>query len=359
MHPVDSTDYDTDNLLQDYIFKCLTGRLRTEVTEEFYELPDDEQGAPSLIYMALTKLHSHSRACVQTLQGSITNFKLSEIANEDVSLACSFLKSIAKHLHITNDIPSQTIGSILDGMATSQSQTFNSFVSVLELTHCKPRGISRTSFAGTSNLYFNIKTVLEQCSDKYRELLQGRRWPQAKLASSTSRNDSAFVAAPAPSPASKSSTVQRLYDSVPTEELLALLLDRNGNRRFNDGKCFNPLCNSDKHQVKDCPGPFPQNWDHGGRGRSRSRGRSESRPRDRSTDRGRGRSRSRSTDHRSNRRRDATPGLRKNSSVSFENKSQRAYKASINRDDEDDSDSVGSAYNPDMGSAFLLRQSKE
>lgn len=77
MQPVDSTDYDTDNLLQDYIFKCLTGRLRTEVTEEFYELPDDEQGAPSLIYMALTKLHSHSRACVQTLQGSITNFKLS------------------------------------------------------------------------------------------------------------------------------------------------------------------------------------------------------------------------------------------------------------------------------------------
>jgi hypothetical protein len=152
MHPVDSTDSDTDNLLQDYIFKCLTGRLRTEVTEEFYELPDDEQGAPSLIYMALTKLHSHSRACVQTLQGSITNFRLSEIANEDVSLACSFLKSIAKHL-------------------------------------------------------------------------QGRRWPQAKLASSTSRNDSAFVAAPAPSPASKSSTVQRLIDSVPTEDLLALLLD--------------------------------------------------------------------------------------------------------------------------------------
>lgn len=59
-HPINSTDSNSDNLLQDYFMNCITVCLKTEVIEEFYELPGDEQGAPLLIYLALTKLHSSS-----------------------------------------------------------------------------------------------------------------------------------------------------------------------------------------------------------------------------------------------------------------------------------------------------------
>jgi hypothetical protein len=49
--------------------------------------------------------------------------------------------------------------------------------------------------------------------------------------------------------------------------------------------------------------------------------------------------------------------------VSFDDKSSskhRAYKATVENDhDETDADSASSEYNPDMSSAFLLRQLKD
>jgi hypothetical protein len=69
--------------------------------------------------------------------------------------------------------------------------------------------------------------------------------------------------------------------------------------------------------------------------------------------------------------RDQTPGLRKKSSVLFDksskSKQRNVYKASIDADtseyeqddDNDDTESTASEYNPDMGSAFLLRLSKD
>jgi hypothetical protein len=341
------------------LMSCLTGDLQSEITELFYEQPDDQQGAATLIYLALTKLHSNSYACVQALQGCIINFRLSNIAYEDVSKASSWLKALVKHLRITNDVPTQAMGSILAGMSTSQSTQFNSYISVLDTMENKPAGLSRTGSSVNSRIVDRIFDLLEQCGNKYRQLVQAGHWPAGKPASSTTTTtaadtESTFISStvPADAPASAfvadSSLAKKLLDSIPTEDLLALVLNGGDTKKLNSRRCFNPLCNSDKHQLRDCPGPFPKDWNHNrGRGRSRS------------TSRGRPTSRSRSTDR--SRKRDSTPGLRKKSSVSFDDKStkHRAYKATVEDDcDASDADSVSSDYNPDMGSAFLLRQSK-
>jgi hypothetical protein len=92
-HPINSTDSNSDNLLQDYFMNCITVCLKTEVIEEFYELPGDEQGAPLLIYLALTKASLQlSKAALPTSRSPKLPMKM--------SLHCSLLrlKSIAKHL---------------------------------------------------------------------------------------------------------------------------------------------------------------------------------------------------------------------------------------------------------------------
>jgi hypothetical protein len=149
-------------------------------------------------------------------------------------------------------------------MATSHSTPFNTFVSVLEATHKKPTGLSHTTSSGNSCLVETISSILDKYNAKYPEILQGSRWPKAKLASSSTDNVSAFVTASSPVPPStlKFSAAKRLLKFVPTKDLLALLLNRNDTKKVQSGLCFTPLCNSDKHCVRDCPGPFPANWDH-------------------------------------------------------------------------------------------------
>jgi hypothetical protein len=118
---MNSTNVLADNILQGYFMNCLCGRLRSEVADEFYDLPAIEQSAASLIYLALTEVQSSLYDCLPTLQRTIACFKISDISNEDVSLASSWLKAIISTLRATNDIPSSTIDYILSGMATSQS----------------------------------------------------------------------------------------------------------------------------------------------------------------------------------------------------------------------------------------------
>jgi hypothetical protein len=169
-HLVDSTNVEDDNLLQDYFLNCLTGFLRTEVVDEFYSLPAIEQSAASLVYLALTKLESNLCDCIPTRQGSIACFKISNISNENVSLASSWLKAIIKTLKATNSIPSQSIGHILSGMATSQSKKFNSFVSILMISDPKRTRVSADC----------VSAVLNKCCVKYRELLQAGHWPMTQ-----------------------------------------------------------------------------------------------------------------------------------------------------------------------------------
>jgi hypothetical protein len=334
---------------------CIGGRLRSEVQEEFYELPDDEQGAATMIYLALAKLHAHSDACVQALQGSITNFKISQIEYEDVSLAATWLRAIVKTLKVTDDIPSRAAGSVLTGMATSSCEPFNTYVSVLENVNFKPTGMSRSNSSTSKRRADNVYAVLESCTDKYRDLVHRGHWPKRKPPKGSSA-ESALVASSAASstPASltDSAYAKRLLESIPTDDLLALVL--NGGVR----KCFNPLCNSGKHLVRDCPGPFPPNWDHTGGNRSRSNSRGCSLNRSKSSDR-----------NVKNQPRERTPGLRTKSSVSFDKsksskaKQHRVYNASVEadepvyeQDEDDDAESTSSEYNSELHSAFLLRQ---
>jgi hypothetical protein len=366
-HPADPTDSVSDtNLLQDYLLNCITGRLKSEVHKKFYKLPEDEQGAATLIYLALSKLHSNSYACVQALQGSVNNFKLSQIAYEDVSIASSWLRAIIKTLKVTNDIPSQAIGSILAGMSTSSFEQFNTYVSVLESIDYKPTGLSCTAPSTSTYLADGITSVLtsvlEKCNTKYRDLVQTGRWPKVKPVTQAggTYTESTLVASSAPSsvPASlsDSSFAKKLLESIPAEDLLALVLN-SGDAK----KCFNPLCNSDKHLVGNCPGPFPKDWNHNYRrngARSNSRGRSSNR--------------SKSSEHNIRKQpREQTPGLCKKSSVSFnkssKSKKHNVYKASVEAEEsehkqdhvDDDDESTASEYNSEMCSAFLLRQSKD
>lgn len=149
---------------------CLCGRLRSEVADEFYDLPAIEQSAASLIYLALTEVQSSLYDCLPTLQRTIACFKISDISNEDVSLASSWLKAIISTLRATNDIPSSTIDYILSGMATSQSTAFNNYISVLASIQS-----SRIRSSASS-----INPILDQCCNKYRDLLQAGHWPMAQ-----------------------------------------------------------------------------------------------------------------------------------------------------------------------------------
>jgi hypothetical protein len=168
-HLMDSTNVNADNLLQDYFINCLTGLLHTEVFEEFCILPAIEQSAATLVYLALTKLHSNLSACVPALQESIFSFKLSRIFDENVSFASSWLKAIIKTLRANDDIPSYTIDYILSGMATSQSTTFNNYISaVLADVSCTEPSTN------------SIHSILNKCCDKYRDLLQAGHWPMAQ-----------------------------------------------------------------------------------------------------------------------------------------------------------------------------------
>jgi hypothetical protein len=351
-HPTDRTDSDSDNLLQDYFLNCLGGRLLFEVQEEFYELPEDEQGAATLIYLALSKLHAHSDALISALQGSITNFKITQIEYEDVSLAATWLRAIIKTLKVTDDIPSRAAGSILTGMATSSCEQFNTYIAVLENVNFKPSGLSRSNSRLSTRRAENVYSVIESCTDKYRDLVHRGHWPKLKPPKGSSA-DSALVASSAPSSTpNDSSYAKKLLESISPDDLLALVL--NGGVR----KCFNPLCNSEKHLLRDCPGPFPPNWDHTGGNRSRSNSRGRPLHRSKSSDR-----------NGKNQPREQTPGLRKKPSVSFDksksskSKQHRVYNASVEadeseyeQDEDNDAESTSSEYNSDMHSAFLLRQ---
>jgi hypothetical protein len=169
-HLMNSTNVLADNILQGYFMNCLCGRLRSEVADEFYDLPAIEQSAASLIYLALTEVQSSLYDCLPTLQRTIACFKISDISNEDVSLASSWLKAIISTLRATNDIPSSTIDYILSGMATSQSTAFNNYISVLASIQS-----SRIRSSASS-----INPILDQCCNKYRDLLQAGHWPMAQ-----------------------------------------------------------------------------------------------------------------------------------------------------------------------------------
>jgi hypothetical protein len=173
-HLMDYTNVDADNLLQDYFMNCLTGLLHTEVFEEFYYLPAIEQSAASLVYLALTKLQSNLYACIPALQGSIAAFKLSHISGENVSFASSWLKAIIKNLRAIDDIPSSTIDYILSGMATSQSTTFNSYISALASNH------KITESSCTRSSASSITSILDQCCNKYWAMFGAGQWPMAQ-----------------------------------------------------------------------------------------------------------------------------------------------------------------------------------
>jgi hypothetical protein len=330
-----------------------------EMTLDFNELDEDIQGSATLIHLALTKLQSNSAACILAQQGFVMYFNIGSIAHEDVGLATSWLKATFKNLSFTNDIPNTSLASVLSGMARSQSRRFNTYCHVLEVNELalvpKPHPGVDTSAAH----YKVICGALDKLNTKYRDLLQNGQWPKAKTTQSSS---SALVASPSDKPSPHKP--RHSHDLDP--DIYALVSRSN---------CFNPLCKSPDHRVKDCPGPFPKNWKHRDeRGRSPSRDssrdvRGSSRSNSRGPPRGRhsrdssngrslsrGRSPARDTKYQSSRHRDQTPDARKSNL-----KNGVSFQANLASTADDDDESVASTYDASSAAAFLLRmqQSKD
>lgn len=341
-HCRDPLDVDSDRILQDYFWNCLTGRLLNEVTMDFNDLETDIQGSATLIFMALSKLQSNSAACVVAQQGFIMWFDIASIPHEDVSLATTWLKATVKNLSYTNDIPNKALASIISGMARSHNRRFNTYCSVLEVQSSTLVPASHPGVDTSAEYCKVIHQNLDSLNSKYRELVQSGHWLKVKSSSTSTIN---LAQESPPPPKSPVHSPSRQY-SEPRE-------------------CFNPNCRSTDHIARDCPKPFPKNWKYNrssSRGRSNerssSRGQTRDNSRGRSRDTSRGRSdnsRGRSSSHDKRRLRDQTPDARKsalkNGGVSFSS-SSRAYTATV---DDYDADSVRSSYDDTYTSAFLLR----
>lgn len=345
---IDPLDSDSSRLLEDHFLSCLTGRLLTEVTAEFFDLDDSIRGAATLIYMALRKLQSNSAAVVLAQQGFIMYFDLSKIKYEDVSLAVSWLKATVKNLSYTNDIPNKAVNHILSGMIRSHNRAFNQLCTAIEVSHDASTGF--TVSASSAERCRAVYSVLDRLNSKYRDLVDSGRWLKAKPLTNTS---SAFTASPN---RPTNSTLSRFSKA----DIQALFSE------YDVMKCFNPNCRSTQHMAKDCPKPFPADWEHGrpsrdnssrgrGRGRSRERGRSRgpSRGTSASSRGSRGNSRDSRAASRDAKRRAPTPHAKsslkqdKEKTVAF----SQAYNVSASASGYD---SEASEYDPSMAHAFLV-----
>ena len=127
--------------------------------------------------------------------------------------------------------------------------------------------------------------------------------------------------------------------------------------------CYNPNCRSPGHLARDCPKPFPADWNHDrSRGRSRERKSSQrdssrgSRGASVSSRGSRGVSRDSRTSSRDPKHRTPTPGPsssrpRQDKSVAF----KQAYHVSSDVNDaQSDAESDVSAYDPSAAHAFLV-----
>jgi restriction endonuclease len=118
--------------LSAWFLKALSDDLHDEVFQEHSKLPPLQQGAASLIKLALDKIQKNSHEARHALQSIITSFSLSTIPNEDVKVAVMHLKAVISALDNTHDLPTKSLTYILDGMSnTSSSPELNTLCTML------------------------------------------------------------------------------------------------------------------------------------------------------------------------------------------------------------------------------------
>ena len=115
------------------LFNSLKPDLHEEVYQEFMELPIDQRGSASALWITMDKICISSFETTQTLQNFIHTFRLSSYPGENVHAACLQFKAIFKALRDADDIPPQSATTMLKGFATSSDPDFNTLCDNLAL----------------------------------------------------------------------------------------------------------------------------------------------------------------------------------------------------------------------------------
>jgi hypothetical protein len=341
----DPVDQVSSVWLSAWFLKALSDDLHDEVFQEHSELPPHQQGAASLIKLALDKIQNNSHEAKRALQSIITSFSLAAIPHEDVKVAVTHLKAVISALDNTHDLPTKSLTYILDGMATSSSPEFNTLCTMLKLQYSCISHLEKED-------KFTLFPILNDLNSHYRDAVQARTWP--KLPTS-SKSQSAFLASkpsnsvPVDSTSSSSTSHQDPFALLASNPDLLRAFVSSFNpakpRDLNNTICYN--CDEKGHIASNCP--LPRCNHPRGRPRDRSNSRDRRSPSSRSRDRpfcnrsatpAPSRHRSSSRDHKQ-------PSTEPKQHVTFEKK---VYNVSV----QDDDRSLDSQYNDSALSAFLL-----
>jgi hypothetical protein len=121
-----SVEVESDNQLEEMLLLSMETTLCSEVESDMKSLPLQKQkGAITMLHFIIKHMVVCNQEAKDALETYLKTFDITAFPGENVPIACLCLKADAQALG-NDDLPKNTVQTILEGFSKSSTDTFNS-----------------------------------------------------------------------------------------------------------------------------------------------------------------------------------------------------------------------------------------
>ena len=178
-----ATDEESDRWVEGILEVSVEPTLKAEVAATLAAVDDVRQGAVVRFRLIAKLVFERNQEARETMVVYVAEFDIRKYDAQDVRLACTRLKAIARILG--PDLPQNAVRRVLEGMSNASSPSFVSFCNTT--SSMLDSSLNKFSSAGMTQQDL-LRLVLTDVEKKYIELLESNKW------SGVDHKGSAFLA---------------------------------------------------------------------------------------------------------------------------------------------------------------------
>ena len=160
-------DYDLQNLSwsAELLENSYEQDLLDNISEKLMmDVPEAEKGGPLSFYYAMLEITSSTEDAIRTMETRLSSLKITSFQGENVSTACSQIRSAITRLLFLKKLPSNLTAKLLTVFQTSSVAAFNDIFRFLDLQR------------KIGSLVLTPTNLIDLANSSYRELIEKGEW---------------------------------------------------------------------------------------------------------------------------------------------------------------------------------------
>jgi hypothetical protein len=147
--------------------------LHAEIESDIIGIPTQQRGSITTLRCIIKRMVIKNQEAKDALENYIRGFNITKFPGENVPTACLCLKVIARALG-DDDLLSNTIRKVLEGVGKLSTKLFNNFYSsLIALRH----GSFYADIMQVTSLQSQLNNLLNDIEVTYLDLVGGNSWP--------------------------------------------------------------------------------------------------------------------------------------------------------------------------------------